>query len=245
MNFTEAIILGAIQGFTEWLPISSSAHIFLVETYFGLTPSIELAAWLHGGSLLAALVFYRKHILEMLKNTAVALKIILATLVSVPIILLLKGSGALYGLSIQTIALTLAITGIFILASEYLSKKPQELSWTLVVFFGIAQGLAAFPGISRAGITIALLILLGVAREKAVDFSFLAAIPILSGALLFTVLDIGPNSLSFTSVSLWVALVASFAASVAGIHYMRKWVESRWLWFAPYCFGLAGLLIIL
>ncbi len=203
MNLVEATILGAIQGFTEWLPISSSGHIFLIETYFSLTPSIELAAWLHGGSFLAVLIFYHKRIWEMLiglfaflrayylaiftqekhnkieskekyfstynhnrQNAVFAIKIVLATLISAPIILLLERSSILYGFSIQIVALTLGITGVFIVASEYLPKKSQEISWALIVFFGLVQSLAAFPGISRSGITIALLLLLGVTRKK-------------------------------------------------------------------------------
>jgi len=282
MSFLEATLLGTIQGLTEWLPISSSAHIFLVETYFGLPPSLELAAWLHGGSFLAVLVFYRGRIWAMVselwelflsrhgqapsgkerdsatekeiqpssrddrrEHALIAAKIALATLISVVIILLLERSGVLYELTIETIALTLAITGVFILVSEYFPKKSRGITLPLVALFGLVQGLAAFPGISRAGITIAFLILAGVDRKKAVDFSFLAAIPILLGAMIFSVLDIGPGALSFGDPLLWLALFVSFVTSLIGIHYMRKWVERAWVWFAPYCFLLAGLLIVL
>jgi undecaprenyl-diphosphatase len=282
VNFLEAIFLGAIQGLTEWLPISSSAHIFLVETYFGLPPSLELAAWLHGGSFLAVLVFYRGRIRAMVselwelflsrsgrtlsvkertgetekdisspsrgdkrEHALIATKIAFATLISVAVILLLERSGVLYELSIQTVALTLAITGVFILVSEYFPKKSRGVSWPVVILFGLVQGVAAFPGISRAGITIAFLILAGVDRKKAVDFSFLAAIPILLGAMIFSVIDMGPGELSFADPLLWFALFVSFVTSLIGIHYMRKWVERAWVWFAPYCFLLAALLIVL
>lgn len=261
MTFLEASILGIIQGLTEWLPISSSAHIFLAQTYFGLQSSLELAAWLHGGSLLAVLLYYRKRLWKMLlglfarnKDGILALKIILATAISVPVILLLKASGILYGLNLQTIAITLFITGLFILVSEYLgvgflkfrSPTPKsELSWWLVATFGLVQGFAVLPGISRSGLTIAFLLLMGVARKRSVDFSFLAAIPLLLAALLFSVSDVGIGNISLTSVPLWFSLAVSFVASLVGIHYMRKWIEHKWVWFAPYCFALAIILFII
>lgn len=249
MNFLEATILGIIQGLTEWLPISSSGHIFLAETYFNLTPSLELAAWLHGGSLLALLIYYWKYIWQITKNL-LFLKIIFVSAVSFPIILILEKSGVLYNLSLQTVALTLTITGFLILITHFLFKQEKYESgfvlpsW-LLVSFGVVQAFAVLPGISRAGLTIAFLLFVGVSRKQAVDFSFLAAIPLLAGALVFSLADIGIGNISLASPTLWFSFLISFLTSFVGIYYMRKWIENKWVWFAPYCFILATFLLVI
>jgi undecaprenyl-diphosphatase len=185
------IILGLIQGLAEWLPISSTAHLKLAETFLGLaaTPLFNLV--LHLGTLTVVVFFFRKDV----KNILVALvhldfksengKLIpLIVIATIPTAII----GLTYDLFLQNsleiipvIAVTFIIGATIVYTTKFAKEDVNGLSYKTVVLMGFAQGFAIFPGLSRSGVTISAALLLGLKREKAFKFSFLLSIPAILG----------------------------------------------------------------
>ncbi len=264
----EKILLGIIQGATEFLPISSSGHLFLAEKWLGLSENLNLEILLHFGSLVAIFIYYWAEIKELAIKFFTeklkfppdkgarggVLKLILATILTVPGALILRKVWD-PELTFQLVGITLIITAGVILIAEkfrgisFFSKKNStknnepEFSWQTAFWLGIVQSIAVLPGISRSGITIAFLILLGINRKNSAKISFFLAIPTILGAMIFAL-----NESSFAT--LWssqnfAGFLASVIASLASIKIMTKLVEKNWLWFAPYCALLGAVLLFI
>ena len=257
MSLLNAVLLGAVQGLTEFLPISSSGHIFLLERWMGLVGDIDFTLWLHLGSLVAVVLYFRRDITQMLvglvqmiqqKQANVqgvyTLKLLVATAATVPTALLMQAFFPYSELSLSVVAVTLIITAVLIVIAERGRRSDQPLSWALVIVLGLVQGLSIIPGISRSGLTIAVLIFLGVSRQLAARTSFLLSIPTIFGAGLYTYLDQGER---FTNLGIFelTAVVVAAVSAYAAIAWMMRWVEGRWIYFAYYCAGLGALVFIL
>lgn len=248
MEFFYAICLGVLQGFTEFLPVSSSGHLFLMQEFFGLEQSILLEIWLHGASLLAIIFFFRKDIIKILKGVIIApsseegvlgYKLLIATFCTIPVALFIEPYFEGY-LTVETVGFMLIFTGVLIVVAEdFRPPKMQEFSWWMVPFLGFFQGLAVIPGISRAGMTIALLILLGIKRKLAAEISFLLAIPTVLGALIFAFHDIKDFSI-LSEPNFLLGFGAAFITSILAIKWMLNLIKGRWIWFSVYCLVLGG-----
>lgn len=248
MEFLQAICLGILQGFTEFLPISSSGHLFLLQEYFGLQPDLTLEIWLHGASLLAIIFFFRKDIVNILKGMitepssdhgVLGYKLLAATFCTIPIALFIEPYFEGY-LTLETVGFMLIFTGILIVVAEdFRPKKIQEFSWWMVVLLGFFQGLAVIPGISRAGMTIALLVFLGIKRKMAAEISFLLAIPTILGAMIFALHEAGDFGI-FKEISFLLAFGMAFSTSLLAIKWMLNLIKGRWIWFSIYCLVLGG-----
>lgn len=246
MNIYEHIFLGFLQGFTEFLPISSSGHLFLAQEFFGFVPDISLEIWLHGASLLAVILFFWKRILQIFSGIfslnadgVLAGQLLLSTLITagvgVPLHTYFETD-----LSLQFVGITLLCTAFFILVSErFRPQKPKKFSWTKAILLGVVQAIAVLPGISRSGITIAFLILTGVERKRSAEISFLLSIPTILGALVYASAE---KSQEFFSSELFWGIGAGFVASLLAIKWMMKLVEGAWIWFALYCCIAGGVL---
>lgn len=209
MDLIQTILMGIIQGLSEFLPISSSAHLVFTSNFYKVFKGIEileesnqeifLDIMLHLGTLIAVLIFFRKEIWEILKALYYGLKakkydapdfktgvyIILGTVVTVLIAFQLNEVAGALVFRPAIVGLLLLFTGALLLFSEYWNKKhPEKVEVNLKnsVLIAIAQGLAALPGFSRSGLTIATGLLSGVKREEAARYSFLLSIPIILGA---------------------------------------------------------------
>ncbi len=209
MDLIQTILMGIIQGLSEFLPISSSAHLVFTSNFYKVFKGIEileesnqeifLDIMLHLGTLIAVLIFFRKEIWEILKALYYGLKakkydapdfkigvyIILGTVVTVLIAFPLNEIAGALVFRPAIVGLLLLFTGVLLLFSEYWNKKhPEKVKVNLKnsVLIAIAQGLAALPGFSRSGLTIATGLLAGVKREEAARYSFLLSIPIILGA---------------------------------------------------------------
>lgn len=209
MDLIQTILMGIIQGLSEFLPISSSAHLVFTSNFYKVFKGIEileesnqeifLDIMLHLGTLIAVLIFFRKEIWEILKALYYGLKakkydapdfktgvyIILGTVVTVLIAFPLNEIAGALVFRPAIVGLLLLFTGVLLLFSEYWNKKhPEKVEVNLKnsVLIAIAQGLAALPGFSRSGLTIATGLLTGVKREEAARYSFLLSIPIILGA---------------------------------------------------------------
>ena len=209
MDLIQTILMGIIQGLSEFLPISSSAHLVFTSNFYKVFKGIEileesnqeifLDIMLHLGTLIAVLIFFRKEIWEILKALYYGLKakkydapdfktgvyIILGTVVTVLIAFPLNEIAGALVFRPAIVGLLLLFSGVLLLFSEYWNKKhPEKVEVNLKnsVLIAIAQGLAALPGFSRSGLTIATGLLAGVKREEAARYSFLLSIPIILGA---------------------------------------------------------------
>jgi undecaprenyl-diphosphatase len=254
----QSIILGIIQGIAEWLPISSTGHLRLAEHFLGLTLPILFDVTLHIGTLVVIFVFFREDIRNVLAalarldfKTEQGRMIPLITVGSIP--------TALIGLTFSTqieatfttvlpIAATLIISGILLYASKLAREKTEAITYTHALVFGVAQGIAIIPGISRSGTTIAVALLLGLSRTKAFRFSFLLSIPAIIGALGLTLYrqHATLTNLGFGLPEIVVGAVIAMVVGYFALSLLKRIIENRkFHMFAYYCWALGVILIVL
>jgi undecaprenyl-diphosphatase len=246
MEIIEAILVGLIQGVTEWLPISSSGHLALAQHFFNIEASIAFDIILHLGTLLAVFIFYRNDILALVrgviardeKSMRLAGLILLTAIPTAIIGLVFRDFFESMFASPISIAFALATTGAFLIVAsrkEPGNAQPAPFSALLI---GIAQGIAVAPGISRSGSTIGTALLLGLDKEEAARFSFLAGIvPILGAGILE-----GRRAISVDIDPLPVLagfLSAAFFGYLSIGLLIRMLKECRLQWFGYYCLFLA------
>ena len=269
IDWLEALVLGIVQGATEYLPVSSSGHLVIAQHLFGLEePALFFDIVLHLGTLVAVVWYYRKDILELVLETFAALRNLASghswkeTLQSYPgfrfALLIVVGTipTAVIGLafedtferlfgSVRLVGLMLILTGTVLLLTRLARNGGRDaagMTWIDALLIGVVQGLAITPGISRSGITIATALLLGIERETAARFSFLLSIPSILGALMLRFG--GANDGVGTT-----ALVVGFSAAALTGYFclallVRLVKRGRLSWFAPYCFTLGLLALI-
>lgn len=267
------IILGIVQGASEFLPVSSSGHLVLFYNIFNITDNtILLSVILHVATLFAVVLCYYKQIFELIKKPFCETnkKLLVATIPTVIIVILLKSlvektfSGDFIIIGFLITALVLLISQIkenkvnklknkyFVTQPNiYLSKNHNitnlNISYKQALLIGTAQGIAVFPGISRSGSTIATGLISGVSKQEVADFSFLLSIPIIIGGLLFELIDVvkGEASLNIGWLSLSVGFLFSFISGLVCIKLMLKFVKSKKLtWFSLYLVLLSTFLIL-
>jgi undecaprenyl-diphosphatase len=251
MNYFQAIILGIIQGLTEFLPVSSSGHVEIGTVLFGVTTSENLLfiTVIHGATALSTIVVYRKDIWTIIKDLflfennqslSYFLKILFT---SIPILLLwifyMDEIESLFGGRIGLVGSMLIITSFLLIFANYAKNYLKEITYPKAFVIGIAQALAVMPGISRSGATISTSLLLGVDKEKATRFSFLIVlIPIIGAMLLNAIRMFNEPELS-RGISIPVLITGFTAAFITGIAAC-KWMISivkngKLLYFAIYC----------
>lgn len=273
MEMIRAVFLGAIQGLTEFFPISSSGHLVIFQRIFGLAePEILFDVFVHVGTLFAVLVYFRGDIRRMVTAVWRAMISIATRKKNAEAIgrnpdiklamMIIAGSvpTALIGLGFHRIAETLfssVITvGVALLVTAGLLVGTRRkdavvvaagsvggLTWGRAVIIGVVQGMAIIPGISRSGATIAAALYLGVNRDLAGRFSFLLSIPAILGALLLSLTADGAGTLS-------PAVIAAGTITAGGVGYLALRAlmpmvrRGRIYYFAPYC-AIVGVIIIL
>ena len=271
MEVYQGIILGIIQGLTEFLPVSSSGHLVLGQIFFGITQSqLTFDISVHVGTLLAVFVVYWSDILAMLgsvvqfvsaavslkpvteqvktdKNLQLAGLILLGSVPTAAIGLVLKQFEQVLFASTVLVGAMLMLTGTILWASRryYTGEKNKKaLGIKQGLLIGICQGLAVTPGISRSGTTIAAGMFLGLDRHTAAKFSFLLSIPAIVGAEILGIMDMLKHGLAIDRVILYATL-ASFITGLVALKVLLKLVHSgRFHLFAPYCW-LVGSLVLL
>ncbi|MDR2314354.1 MAG: undecaprenyl-diphosphate phosphatase [Spirochaetaceae bacterium] len=268
MSVIEAIFLGIVQGLTEFLPISSSGHLVLVQKILKIsTPALFFDTLLHGGTLLAVIAVLRRELWSLIRRPFQRLSalLIMATAVTVAIALIFKDQIEASFASGRWLGQAFLATALALFVSEYLSRRPgnlrndAEMDWFDAVFIGGLQGIAIIPGISRAGFTISGALSRKLDRGLAARFSFLLSIPAILGALALQLKELYEIS-HFESVNPSVsnALIRGFspAALIAGtlaaalvgfgaITLMLRIIKERSLvGFAVYT-AVLGLLILL
>jgi len=234
MNLFDAIILGLVQGLTEFIPVSSSGHLVLIEHYLGLDPEkyLYFDVILHLGTILAAIIYFRKEIIEILRSligfvtgkTAkndpylkLSIFIVIATIPAAIGGVLFKDVLENYFRNIIYVAGSFIVLGIFFIVCETIFLRKKELKnifqmkWSQALLIGFFQMIALIPGISRSGSTISAGLVQGFERKESGKFSFLLSIPIVLGAGLVSILK-GPETSGDSVES--IVMLCGFLSSV-------------------------------
>ncbi len=271
MNFIQAILMGIVQGLSEFLPISSSAHLVFTSNFYKVIKNIPIVQssneevffdiMVHLGTLIAVLIFFRKDVLNILKAMWHALKtknwenkeaklglfIIAGTIITIMLALPINEIAEKLVYTPSIVGILLFITGFTLLYSEYKSKKLEEkkdeVSLKTSILIGLAQGLAALPGFSRSGWTIATGLFCGLDRVTAARYSFLLSIPIILGAsMVYPLIKIDIHEAIKYN---WTAIIAgTIVSAIVGylcIKYFMKFISKFSLAIFGYYCIIAGI----
>ncbi len=239
MTPIQALLLGLIQGLTEFLPVSSSGHLEIAKALFGLDlsgkESLTFDVVVHAGTALSTIVVFQKDIIKILKGllkfqwnpeTKFALFILLSMVPAGIIGLSFEEEiSALFEGQLLLIGVTLTLTGLLLFLADKARVTDKEVKGWDSLMIGLAQAVAILPGISRSGSTIATSVLLGIDRAKAARFSFLMVLPIILGKALLDVKDIVGGEALGADVSLLALIIGLLAAFVSGI-FACNWMLS-------------------
>lgn len=258
MDLLEAIILGIIQGLTEFLPVSSSGHLELAKALFGDTSvpqeSLTFTVVLHAATALSTIVIFRKEIVEILKGLfqfkwneemQFSVKIILSMIPAVVIGLAFeKELESFFGGKILLVGFMLLVTAALLLLADKAKNTDKKVSFTNAIIIGISQAIAMLPGISRSGATISTSVLLGVDRTRAARFSFLMVVPLILGKVAKDILSGDINFQSSEIVPLSAGFIAAFISGLLACTWMISLVKkSKLSYFSLYC-AIVGLIAI-
>jgi len=252
MNFIEAIFLGLVQGLTEWLPISSSGHLVIIQHLLGFQVSLLFDTLLHAGTLFAVIVFFRNDIYKFIEviikqdfKSTEGKQIQFIVLGSIPITVvgfLLHDIITSVFNSLFIVGLGLIFTGTFL----YMTKKTNSntrLNFKNSFIIGLAQAAALLPGISRSGLTISTGILQGVNSDLVFEFSFLLAIPSIIGANIFELYRIISiqNEIMYLIIGSGIAAIVGYL-SLRLLYRILK-IEKLYI-FAYYCWTLGAITLL-
>jgi undecaprenyl-diphosphatase len=250
MSIIEAIVLGIIQGFTEFLPVSSSGHLELAKVILGDTSvpeeSLTFTVVLHFATALSTLVIFRKEVLEIFKGlmlfkwneaTKFSIKIVISMIPAVFIGLLFeKQLAAFFSRNVLLVGLMLLLTAVLLLLADKAKNTHKKVSFSNAVLVGLSQAIAMLPGISRSGATISASVLLGIDRTKAARFSFLMVVPLIFGKIGKDVLSGDLNFQSSDSIPIAVGFITAFVAGLLACKWMISLVKkSNLSYFSFYC----------
>ena len=262
MNILDAVILGIIQGLTEFLPISSSGHLVIGEALLGLsTPGISLEIWLHFGTLLAVVIYFHRRLIGLVTAVCgggdpqtrradrnITGAIIVATIPAIIIGLLFKSAIEDIFDSPRFAGAMLIVTGLFLLATILAKKFGQKINLPRGLAIGLAQAVAIIPGISRSGSTIACAMFIGIEPAAAAEFSFLMAVPIIALAFGYDLVFSGAALFASDSLMAYLAGTAiAFVVGLLAIHYLLKVIRTgRFYLFGFYCLvaGVVSLILL-
>jgi len=259
MSYLEALVLGIIQGLTEFLPVSSSGHLELGSAIFGVDSDKHLlfTVLVHGATALSTIIVFRNDILNLLKGTfntrwnsekEYVLMIIVSMIpVGIVGVLFEEEIEAFFGGRVLLVGSMLLITGLLLLFTHFKNPGEKNIRYVSAFLIGIAQTFAIMPGISRSGATIATALLLGIEKNRATRFSFLMVlIPILGASFLKLKNYIEtPETDSIPALILLTGFLAAFISGYVACRWMINIVrKGKLIYFACYCFliGLASII---
>lgn len=266
MTFWEALILGLVQGITEFLPISSSAHMIMAAKIMHLElPGLIVEVALHLASVLAVILYYHRDLMRLVTGSYrylfhrnyehrhefyFSLYMVVATVITGVIGLAVEKSISEYLRSSTLIGISLLVTGLFLVLIERFhrpgQRREEHMRMADAIIVGLGQSLAVIPGISRSGSTLITALYRGLSKDTAVRFSFLLSIPVILGSALLLLRDWQAGTFHEIGLaSIVVAFVVTFFASMASIVWMINFLKkSRLIYFAIYCF-FAGILCLI
>jgi undecaprenyl-diphosphatase len=262
MTFFEAIILGAVQGITEFLPISSTAHVVIAQYLLGTQfPGLFIEIFLHLASVLAVMLYFRKDLLGVIQDSFLYLPtknprhktgfffgvyILIGTFITGFFGILLTQQMGSSIKSPLVVSLALVVTGVFLFLIErvvkYGNRKTDQMTFIDAIVVGTVQTIAVLPGISRSGSTLVAALWLKLDRETSVRFSFLLAIPVILGSGVLGLRDFQSHDFSALGIlPMGVSFFMSFSFSLLGIIFLIRVLERAKLsYFSIYCFSVAA-----
>jgi undecaprenyl-diphosphatase len=258
MELLEAIILGLIQGLTEFIPISSSGHLVIAQTFLSGASDHLLLEFINIGTMLALFVYFRRRIVEIIKdvfvnrNFRLARNIVITSIPAGIVGYLLAdfiGTEAFFG-SAVVVAITLATGGVVMVVLEKLPHASaiadgEKLPWWRALVIGGAQMLALIPGVSRSGSTIIAGRFMGLKPAGAAEYSFLASLPIMMGVTVKVLFDDHQYLLEHLPV-LAVSNLFAFVSGLIAVGFLMRYLATRSLAvFGWYRIGLAGVLTVI
>jgi len=250
MGFWEALILGIIQGLTEFLPVSSSGHLELGKAFLGDNSlpeeSLLFTVVVHAATALSTVVVFRKDIFEILKGlfqfkwneqTQFAVKVVISMVPAAFVGVFFNDQiEALFNKQILLVGAMLCITGLLLFLADRAKRTEKLVGFNHALIIGISQAIAILPGISRSGATISTSVLLGIDREKAARFSFLMVVPLILGKMAKDVMDGNISSEMTHAMPLLVGFVAAFFSGLVACTWMISLVKKSQLrYFSYYC----------
>ena len=263
MNWLEALILGLVQGLTEFLPVSSSGHLAIGREMLGVGVSGDLVfeVTVHAATVLSTIVVFRKEILKLLRGffkfkmndeTDYILKIAVSMIPVFVVGVFFKDYVEELFASMMVVGIALLVTALLLFFSDFASRKAQAennarngIGWWQAFAVGIGQALAVIPGLSRSGTTISAGLLCGVKRDVMAQFSFLMVlIPILGEAFL----DLVGGDMAASGIGVLPLITGFVAAFVSGLFACKVMIalvrKARLGWFALYC-AIVGILVLI
>jgi undecaprenyl-diphosphatase len=262
MTIIEAAILGAVQGFTEFLPVSSSGHLVLLQKIFGISESaLFFDVMVHIGTLIAVFIVLWKDIWGILKKPIQPLTayLVLATIPTVIAALVFKGAIETAFASAAFLGFAFLLTSLALFVSDFLSKRQQqskgqnEMNIFDSLVIGILQAIAIIPGVSRSGFTLSGALSRRLDRDFAARFSFLLSIPAILGALVLQIKDItdgsganiGEGNVGINTVPLITGTLTAAVVGFFSVKLMLELVREHRLWgFAAYT-GILGIAVLI
>ena len=258
MEIINAIILGIIQGLTEFLPVSSSGHLEIAKAILGENKvgeeSLLMTVVLHFATALSTIIIFRKDILEILsgllqfKNNDsfwFSLKIVLSMIPAALVGVFFNDEiEALFGGALTLVGSMLLVTGLLLFLADKAKASAKKVGIKHAILIGISQAIAILPGISRSGATISTAVLLGIDKEKAARFSFLMVVPLIFGKMAKDILSGDIQYETTTFIPLLVGFIFAFLTGMFACKWMIKLVKNSQLkYFAYYCFAIGGIVI--
>lgn len=254
----KSIVLGIVQGITEFLPVSSSGHLelakfFLDENQLG-EESLLMTVVLHFGTALATLFVLRKDVMEILRKLFVkgeeqqfAMLIVVSMIPAALVGVFFEDAiEALFTGKILFVCFMLICTGLLLLLADRAKDSGKKVGFKEAIIIGVAQAIAITPGISRSGATIGTSVLLGIDKARAARFSFLMVVPLIFGKIAKDLLDGNFSAHSTSFLPLMAGFAASFVVGYLACSWMISMVkQSKLIYFSLYCMIVGGLGVIL
>lgn len=258
MSWFEALVLGIVQGLTEFLPVSSSGHLLIAKELFGIqTDNLVFEVLVHAATVLSVIIVFRHQILDLIKglfkftynNQTKYVLFILVSMIPVFVVgVFFKDQvEMLFGGGMKQISIALYVTAILLLYATFAKPKEKPLNYSRSFLIGIAQAVAVVPGLSRSGATISTGLLCGMKKAEVTQFSFLMVlVPILGEALLELVG--GDMSTASSGIATFPLIIGFLSAFVSGLFACKIMIalvkKSKLSWFALYCILVASLCLI-
>lgn len=263
MDFLLAVLMGVVQGFTEFIPVSSTAHLRVLPELFGQKDlGAAYTAVVQIGTLFSLLLYFGWDIYKLVadffvsiikkdyqnRNFLLSLYIIIGTIPIVVFGILFKGYVENELRSLIVIASSLIVFAILLLLSERIGEKKkqiEEMNFKDAIMIGIAQAFALIPGASRSGVTICMALFLGYKRDVAARFSFLLSIPSVFAAGIFEMKEVFNSDVNFNIASVLIASVFSFLSGLAAIEFLLRYLENHRIDIFAYYRIVFGFVILL
>ena len=239
MTILQSIFLGLLQGWTEFLPISSSGHLILAQRLFDVEASLFFDVALHLGTFVAVVLVYKKSLISYTKNPLNNKRLRLVGLASIPTFALafVVKTFVNDGLFANLLPIGFALTIALLVVSHYFYKPRFAIDgcplWTAILC-GIVQGVAVFPGLSRSGSTVSTLKLCGLKQAEATEFSFVLSLPVIAASALVEGLELISTSLSTPWYCVAIGVFFAFLSGYSALSLLKSLTSKNWIWFAFY-----------